>query len=374
MDLYLPALPQMTDTFATSRSMINLTLGSYMIAFAIGMLFWGPLSERTGRKPILYAALGFYITASLLCAASCNVETLIVARILQGFAGGGVTVVGTSIVKDLFDGRERVMATIMSLILIAPMAAPILGAFLLNIASWHMMFVALAVFGCLVLAFVTQYAETLQEKSNGPFLKSWNRLGVVLINPRFAYLLTLFSTVPMCLMAFIGTAAYVYVDGFAMSEQAFSFIFAFNAACAMIGPALYLRLSRIFKVQSVILGCFGVIIVGGVTMLTIGHLSPFIFAAIAAITTIAVILVRVPGANLLLDQQEGDTGSAAALIQFSGTLMGAAGIQIVTLNTHDLIRNYGILLVVVGGAAAILWLLVKDRSFVADKVTTPGVD
>ncbi|WP_458789547.1 Bcr/CflA family efflux MFS transporter [Yoonia sp. MH D7] len=373
MDLYLPALPQMTETFSTNRSLINLTLGAYLIAFAIGMLFWGPLSERAGRKPILFAALGIYVTASLLCAASFNVETLISARIPQGFAGGGITVVGTSIVKDLFDGRERerVMATVMSLVLIAPMVAPILGAFLLKIASWHMMFVALAVFGGFVTVLVTQYRETLEKKSTGSFLKSWNRLGVVLVNPKFAYLLVVFSAAPMCLLSFIGIAAYVYVDGFGMSEQMFSFMFAFNAACAMIGPVLYLRLSRVIAVQTVILGCFGVIVLGGVAMLSFADISPFIFAAVAATTTIAVIVVRVPGANLLLDQQEHDTGSAAALIQFSGTLMGAVGIQIVTYNSHELIRNYGVLLVVIGTICVILWLTVRNRTFVTDNVSRP---
>lgn len=370
MDLYLPALPQMTETFSTNRAMINLTLGAYMVAFAIGMLFWGPLSERTGRKPILFAALGIYITASLLCAASFSVEALIAARIPQGFAGGGVTVVGTSIVKDMFTGRERerVMATVMSLVLIAPMVAPILGAFLLKIASWHMMFVALALFGCFAAVLVTQYRETLPEKSTGPFLKSWNRLGVVLINPRFAFLLVIFAAAPMCLMAFIGISAYVYVDRFGMSEQAYSFIFAFNAVCAMTGPTLYLRLSRVIAVQTAILGCFAIMFLGGVAMLTIGGLSPFIFAAIAATTTIAIIIVRVPGANLLLDQQEHDTGSAAALIQFSATLMGAVGIQIVTVNSNDLVRNYGVLLVVIGSICAALWLAVRNRPFVADNV------
>jgi len=373
MDLYLPALPQMTETFSTTHSMINLTLGAYMIAFAVGMLFWGPLSERTGRKPILFAALSLYITGSLLCAASFTVETLIAARIVQGFAGGGVTVIGTSIVKDLFSGRERerVMATVMSLVLIAPMVAPILGAFLLKVASWHMMFVALAVFGCFVLALVTQYRETLDEKSTGPFLKSWNRLGVVLINPRFAFLLLIFSAAPMCLMAFIGISSYVYVDGFGMSEQMFSFIFAFNAVCAMVGPTLYLRLSRVIPVQTIILSCFGIMILGGIAMLFFGALSPFIFAAIAAFMTISVIVVRVPGANLLLDQQLRDTGSAAALIQFSVTLMGAAGIQIVTLNAQNLIGNYGVLLIIVGTFCGSLWLLVRNCPFVANNVSRP---
>ncbi len=373
MDLYLPALPQMTDTFSTSHSRINLTLGAYMIAFAVGMLFWGPLSERTGRKPVLFAALTLYIVASLLCAASFDVEALIASRIIQGFAGGGVTVIGTSIVKDLFDGRERerVMATVMSLVLIAPMGAPILGAFLLKVASWHMMFVFLAIFGSCVLLFVTQYRETLAEKSTGPFLRSWNRLGVVLVNPRFAYLLVIFSLAPMSLMSFIGISSYVYVDGFGMSEQTYSFVFAFNAGCAMIGPTLYLRLTRVFPVQNVILACFAIIVLGGVAMLLWGGLSPIIFAAIAAVMTIAVIVVRVPGANLLLDQQQRDTGSAAALIQFSVTLMGAAGIQIVTLNAQNLVHNYGVLLVLVGTICAMLWLLVKNKPFVADKVSQP---
>ncbi|MCG3268208.1 Bcr/CflA family efflux MFS transporter [Yoonia sp. I 8.24] len=370
MDLYLPALPQMTETFSTSRSMINLTLGGYMIAFAISMLFWGPLSERTGRKPILFTTLALYVAASFLCAASFSVEALISARIVQGFAGGGVTVVGTSIVKDLFDGRERerVMATVMSLVLVAPMVAPILGAFLLKIASWHMMFVALAVFGSFVIVLVTQYRETLEAKSTGPFLRSWNRLGVVLMNPKFAYLLVIFAASPMCLMAFIGISSYVYVDRFGMTEQAFSFIFALNAVCAMVGPTLYLKLSRYVPVQSIILGCFGIMTLGGLMMLSIGDASPFIFAATAATMTIAVIVVRVPGANLLLDQQASDTGSAAALIQFSGTLMGAVGIQIVTFKSGDLIANYGVLLIVIGATCSTLWMIVKNRSFVADNV------
>ncbi|MBB3993412.1 DHA1 family bicyclomycin/chloramphenicol resistance-like MFS transporter [Sulfitobacter undariae] len=371
MDLYLPALPQMADVFQTSHSMVNLTLGTYMIAFAIGMLFWGPLSERTGRKPILFIALSLYIAASLLCAMTYSIEGLIAFRIVQGLAGGGVTVVGTTIVKDLFDGRERekVMATIMSLVIIAPMIAPILGAFLLKIASWHMMFVALAVFACFAACLVALYQETLEEKSTGPLLMAWGRLGVVLKNPRFAYLLLIFSTVPMCLMSFIGIAAYVYVDDFGMTEQAFGFIFAMNAAFAMLGPQIYLRLSRKFHVQNIISGCFAVIVSGGILMLWGGWMTPWIFAPIAAAVSIAVIAVRVPGVNLLLEQQSQDTGSAAALIQFSVTIMGAAGIQIVSTQSQNLTGSYGILLIVVGTVCALLWLAVQKRPFVAEKLT-----
>lgn len=374
MDLYLPALPQMAETFSTSHAMINLTLGAYMVTFAFGMLFWGPLSERTGRKPTLFVALAIYIAASLLCALSSSIEVLISFRILQGFGGGGVTVVGTTIVKDLFEGRERerVMATVMSLVLIAPMVAPVLGAFLLKIASWKAMFFALAFFGCCVTLLVAFYRETLEEKSTGSLLNAWGRLVVVLKNPRFTSLLIIFSLVPMCLMSFIGIAAYVYIDDFGMSEQTFSFIFAANAAFATLGPVLYLRLSLVIPVRNIILGCFTVLILGGIAMLFVGSLSPWIFAALAAVLTIAVIIVRVPGANLMLEQQSRDTGSAAALIQFCGTIMGATGIQIVSANSHDLIRNYAILLIVIGTICTVLWTMVRHRPFVADKLFQPS--
>jgi len=374
MDLYLPALPQMAETFSTSRAMVNLTLGAYMVAFAIGMLFWGPLSERSGRRPILFIALGIYVAASLLCTLADSINTLIAFRVLQGFAGGGVTIVGTTIVKDLFDGRERerVMATVMSLVLVAPMIAPVLGAFLLQIASWKAMFLALAIFGCCASVLVAMYRETLKEKSTGSLPTAWGRLFVVLSNPRFSYLLIIFSLAPMCLMSFIGIAAYVYVDEFGLSEQVFSFVFAANAAFAMLGPRFYIRLSQTFPVRTLILSSFSVLIACGVAMLFVGRLSPWFFAALAALATVSVIMVRVPGANLLLEQQSRDTGSAAALIQFCATLAGAAGIQIVSVNSHDLIRNYGILMIVIGSVCTLLWTIVQHRTFVADKLYQPS--
>ncbi|GAL28437.1 bicyclomycin resistance protein [Vibrio variabilis] len=166
IDLYLPALPTMVDIFDTTESMVNLTLSSYFVTYALGLLFWGPLSEKFGRKPILLTGIGGYMLASIACAMSNDIEHLIAARVLQAFAGSAITVVSTSVVKDLFDGRERerIMATIMSLVIIAPMVAPVLGAFLLQIASWRMMFVTLAVFGACASILAFCYKETLETR------------------------------------------------------------------------------------------------------------------------------------------------------------------------------------------------------------------
>lgn len=370
MDLYLPALPQIADDFGTAQSRVNLTLGAFMVAYACGILFWGPLSEKYGRKPILFFGLGLYILACMGCVMAGSIDAVIAFRVLQGLGGGAVTVVQTAIVKDLYDGRdrERVMATVMSLVVIAPMTAPVVGAALLKFTSWHGLFVLLALFASVATVLVMLMRETLEDGYDGPVLGAWVRLGTVLRNPRFACLLLVFSLAPMCLLGFVGSAAYVYIDGFGMSEQAFSLIFAFNAACSMAGPTLYMRLSRVLPTQVVILAAFMVMVLGGTLMTLFGSTSPWHFAGFAAVSTTCVLVLRVPGANLMLEQQKSDTGSAVALIHFSTMLMGAVGIQIVTGHPEELIRTLGLLFVTVGTTCSILWLLVRRRPFVADKL------
>ncbi|WP_411992707.1 multidrug effflux MFS transporter [Agarivorans sp. DSG3-1] len=370
-DLYLPALPQMVDIFNTNQTMVNLTLSVYFVTYAVGLLFWGPLSEKFGRKPILLVGMGIYISASVLCALVPNIEMLIGARLIQAFGGSAVTVVATAIVKDLYDGRERerIMATIMSLVIIAPMVAPVLGAFLLKIGSWRMMFVALAIFGGLSALLAIGYRETLDTRYTGSIVRSWGRLAVVMKNPRFTSLLGIFSIPAMAMMAFLAAGSYIYVNGFGLTEQEFSYAFAFNALLASFGPRIYMKLSKHISVQTIVMMCFGLLALCGVLMLTAGHLSPWLFAMLAGPATVGVIGMRVPGTNLMLEQQESDTGSAVAIIQFFAMMCGSLGMVLVSLRPESLIENLGTIQCVIGFTGGALWLLVRNRSYVTEKVS-----
>ncbi|WP_435237706.1 multidrug effflux MFS transporter [Psychromonas sp. PT13] len=369
-DLYLPALPKMVEIFGTTQTMVNLTLSVYFVTYAFGLLFWGPLSDKFGRKPILLLGIGIYIVGSLLCAASPSIEFLIGSRLLQAFGGSAVTVVATAIVKDMYSGRERekIMATIMSLVIIAPMVAPVLGAFLLKIASWPMMFIALAVFGVFATIIALFYEETLDSRSTGSIFKSWGRLGVVCQNPRFLSLLGIFSLPPMAMMAFLSAGSYIYIDGFGLTEQQFGYAFGLNAFCASFGPTIYMKLSQYISVRKIITLCFCLLTLGGLLMISVGHVSPWIFGLIAAPVTMMVIITRVPGTNLMLDQQTQDTGSAVAIIQFSGMICGSIGMMIVSLNPETLIHNLGTIQLVIGATAGVLWFLVKKRPYVVDNL------
>ncbi|GDY26856.1 Bcr/CflA family drug resistance efflux transporter [Agarivorans sp. Toyoura001] len=370
-DLYLPALPQMVDIFNTNQTMVNLTLSVYFVTYAVGLLFWGPLSEKFGRKPILLVGMGIYISASVLCALVPNIEMLIGARLIQAFGGSAVTVVATAIVKDLYDGRERerIMATIMSLVIIAPMVAPVLGSFLLKIGSWRMMFVALAIFGGLSALLAIGYRETLDTRYTGSIVRSWGRLAVVMKNPRFTSLLGIFSIPAMAMMAFLAAGSYIYVNGFGLTEQEFSYAFAFNALLASFGPRIYMKLSKHISVQTIVMMCFGLLALCGVLMLTAGHLSPWLFAMLAGPATVGVIGMRVPGTNLMLEQQESDTGSAVAIIQFFAMMCGSLGMVLVSLRPESLIENLGTIQCVIGFTGGALWLLVRNRSYVTEKVS-----
>ena len=369
--LYLPALPQMVEVLNTTQTSVNMTLSLFFLFYSVGLLFWGPLSEKFGRKPILLSGLTIYVCASVFCAFSQHVEQLIVGRIIQALGGSAGTVVATAMVKDLYSGRERekVMATIMSMVIIAPMVAPVLGALLLKYTSWRIIFLMLAAIGAIALLIGVFFRETLSRKFTGSVIGSWCRLLVVLKNLGFSTLLLIFSLAPIALMAFLASASYIYIDGFGLTEGQFSLFFAFNATCAMVGPTIYMRMRRHIEPKLIITGCFALIFVCGVVVSVFGHISPWLLALSVGPVTMAVIMVRVPGTHLMLEQQEEDSGSASALINFFAMFMGSMGMQLVTLWPGTLIRNLGHIQIAVGIVCVVLWLLCCNKPFIIQPPT-----
>ena len=364
-DLYLPALPTMSTYFHVSSALTNLTLVSFFFFYAVGTLFWGPMSDKYGRKKILLIDTIFYVFASAACAASVNVYMLIAARIVQGIGAGAITAVSMALIKDCFSGKQRetILAIVQSVAGLAPMIAPVLGAILLQFTDWRGSFIVLTVVGllCLLLAFLYQETLSDEERYEGTVLGSLGRLVAVGKNIGFLVPCIIFSLYNLAFMGYIAMSSYIYVDVFGLSEQLYSYFFAANAALSMIGPMLYVRFMTGFDKKKFALTCFALYAVCGIFIVVLGGNAPFLFWLGFAPFSLAGTITRPFGTNIMLDQQSGDTGSASSLINGVATVLGSIGMMCAAM-WGNIVAGLGIMICLTGIVSILGWLLLMRSS------------
>ncbi|MBW9146594.1 Bcr/CflA family efflux MFS transporter [Clostridium sp. CM027] len=365
-DIYLPALPKMVESFNTSEGLVNLTLIFFFIFYAVGTLFWGPLSDKYGRKRILLIGLSVYTIGSILCIFSVNVYQLIFYRILQSIGCGAATAVATAIVKDVYSGRRRVtiIALVQSMGMISPIISPVIGAMILSVLSWRGVFVVLSIIGALALAGSIAMEETLEKRYTGSIFKSIGRLGVVAKNKSFMSLLIILSLISAASMSFISSSSYIYVNGFGLSEKAYSYYFALNAVFYLLGPLLYIKLSKNYHSNSIITVSFIVFSISGVFICTIGNLSPLFFTLSLIPASLFGNIMAPARTNLLLEQLQGDIGAASSLMSCAMTFYGSIGMFIISLNFSNKIVVMGLMHLIIGIISLIAWLIISKKPYI----------
>ncbi|HWR38399.1 MAG TPA: multidrug effflux MFS transporter [Patescibacteria group bacterium] len=367
-DIYLPALPIVRESLHAQEFQTNLTLSLFFIFYSLGTLAWGPLSDKYGRRPALLAGLFFYMVASFLCAVASDIYQLIFFRVLQAVGGSVVNAVTMAIVKDVYEGkkRESMLALLQSLVIIAPVVAPVFGASLMLVTSWRGVFVVLGIVGVMAFGGAIAFRETLAVKLQGNLLYTMKRPLAVLRNTRFTSVLMIFSIPAIASLAYIAASSYIYQETFRLSSQEFSYYFAFNAAVMLLGPLVYLRLAKRLARRIIINGCFAVMVVSGLLVCVFGHYSPLIFALALLPSTMAGSCLRPPSTFIMLEQQEEDTGSASALIGSFAMVMGSVGMFIVSFDI-DRVLMVGALQAVLGILCGGLWLNVARERYLEAK-------
>ena len=365
-DMYMPSLPLMAEYFGAAPVIVNMTMVAFFISMAIGMLILGPLSDRYGRKSMLIISLLLYMLASLCCAITTSVYILILARIVQGLGGGGMISLSIAIIKDCFEGptRATALAVVQSMSVIAPIAAPVIGALIIQVSTWRSVFLVLAVIAavCLVTTFFFEESIPENERNHLGVIGAIRRLGVVGRNVNFTSFLISVSFYSAPFMAYLAVASYVYEDYFGLLPTTFSIFFAVNAFTSLFGPLLYIRLNSRITAKATMWILLAVGFAAGVSMLLFGQLSPFVFLATMIPFSVVNSYMRPFSTNILLDQVEGDTGSASALLNFLHTLLGSIGMFIGSLPWGSYIHGIGFTMVGFLILALLVWIYVlKSR-------------
>ncbi|KZL91501.1 multidrug effflux MFS transporter [Clostridium magnum] len=365
-DLYLPALPTMSSYFASNSAITNLTLSSFFVCYAVGILLWGPLSDKYGRKPILTVGAIIYIISSVSCALSTDVYFLILSRAMQGIGAGGITSVSVAIIKDCFSGkkRESILAITQSISGLAPMIAPIIGALILKFSDWRGAFWALTVVSVINLLLTILYRETLKEEERytGTIIGSIGRLFTVSKNKSFFIPTVIFSLNALPFMGYIAISSYIYVDYFRLSEQSYSYFFAANALISILGPVIYVKFLSNINKKAFPIGCFALSVFSGLLVMSVGTLSPVIFLMSFIIMSVTGSAIRPFSTNVLFEQQKGDTGSASSLINTLFTILGSIGMSIASMPWGNMVEGLGIIITIFSCLSLIGWYLFMKSS------------
>lgn len=336
IDLYLPALPAIAQGLATSVEAVQLSITVFLAGFSAGMLFYGPLSDRFGRRRVLLGGIGLFVVASLACTLAMAIEQLLVARFLQALGGGAASVLARAVVRDVYAPTEAIRRlSLMAMVTaVAPLLAPLLGSLLLDVCGWRGTFVALLVWGGLSLVVVgLRLPETLPASRRGGLSLggAFAAYGQLLCDPVALGLLLAGGMSFAAMFAYITGGPFYFIELQHFSPMAFSLVFAANAIGIFCANYLNSRLvrsrgPRAMVGAGVLLGLLGALAL--LISSTAGHV-PAVMAGLFVVVSMTGLL----GANcvgLLMARYPQNSGAAAALFgagQFGLGMLASAAVS-----------------------------------------------
>ncbi|WP_145942941.1 multidrug effflux MFS transporter [Corynebacterium glyciniphilum] len=370
MDLYLPVLPALTAELDTVTSMAQLTLTACLVGLAVGQLIAGPISDRFGRMLPLVVGLIAYIVASALCAFSPTVETLILARLVQGLAGSVGIVIAQAAGRDVYDGSAliRFYGRVTVIGGLAAIIGPVIGGQLARFLDWRGIFLFLSALGVLImLATLAIYRETLPKemRTAGGMNQSGRDFRTLFSNRVFVGAVLICGFTHAALFAYLSGATYILQDGYGLSPQGYAFAFGANSAGYMVFGWIAGRTADTWSER----GALGVGVlmtgVGSVGILATGLWSlplPVILVSLFVMAS-GVAFAAPPAASLALAGYPELAGTASSVLGLSRFGLGAIAAPLVGIGGAVAVTPLGVVTVVcvVLSVLALVFLVRRGR-------------
>jgi DHA1 family bicyclomycin/chloramphenicol resistance-like MFS transporter len=338
IDMYLPAFPSIQADFATDAGSVQRTLAVFSIGFAIGQLFFGPLSDRMGRRRPLIAGIMLYIIGTLGILLAPSIGIFALGRIVQALGGCAAALIGRAMVRDLFPEREaaRVFSLLMLIMGVAPILAPLIGGQLLKLFGWRGIFVLLAVFATLSLAAViVSLGETLPpaRRETRGLCSVFTVYRDLLADRRFTGYVLAMACASAGMFAYITGSPFVFIRLHGVSPQLYGFLFGGNALGLIGGSQINRRLLKRLSDTTLLKRALGVAAIGGIVLglaglLDLGGLPGLLAPLFVCISSLGFILPNATAAALA--RSGGHAGSAVALlggVQFAMAAASAATVS-----------------------------------------------
>lgn len=330
-DLYLSGIPQMARDLDASIAEGQLTLSVFMVGFAFGQLFFGALSDHFGRKPVATVGIALYSVAALGCALAPDIDSLLLARALQGFAASAGPVIARAIVRDRYQGTEaaRVMSQLASAMALIPLLAPVLGSWLLYVFDWRSQFVILLFFGLLTLAGLRRLEESCPSIGIAPlaFGRVLAQFRACLRQRRFAGFLLCGGAAFAAAFTWISSASWIVIELLGVPAQHFGYTFMLASSGYMAGALLSSRLVGRIGVRRTLGAGVAVSLLGSLLMLGLAASGLRVLLPVLG----AVVLCFLGSGLCLSNAQMGaisefpmNAGGASAVFGFFQNVLGAS--------------------------------------------------
>ncbi len=359
IDMYLPSLPAIAADLGASDAQVQRSISGFLVGFCVGMLFYGPLSDRFGRRPVLLAGIALYLFSSLACALADSAGQLVLLRVLQALGGGAASVLARAMVRDLYPLGEaaRMLALMHMVTMLAPLAAPLLGGYLMLWAGWRALFVVLALFAGLCLLAVWRVAESHPpERRGGSLAQAFLAYGRLLGDRRALGYVLCMGVAMAGMFAYIAGSPYVFIQLYGIPAEHYGWLFGSNAAGFIVMAQVNARLLRYrgpaFWLRRIIWGYLAC----GLALLGIASLQPAtlwpllvpLFGCVASLGCI------IPNASACAMAGQGQHAGSASALMGSLQFSVAAGASALVGVLHDGTAIPMTLVIAVCGAVATL--------------------
>ncbi|MEU6976467.1 MULTISPECIES: Bcr/CflA family multidrug efflux MFS transporter [unclassified Streptomyces] len=340
MDMYLPALPEVTEVLRAPAATVQLTLTACLAGMALGQLVVGPMSDKWGRRRPLLIGMIVYVLATAVCALAPSAGLLIGFRLLQGLAGAAGIVIARAVVRDLYDGVEmaRFFSTLMLISGVAPVVAPLIGGQILRITDWRGVFYVLTGVGVVLTLVVWRFLhESLppERRHAGGVGEALRTMRGLLADRVFAGYMLTGGLAFAVLFAYISASPFVVQEIYGASPQTFSLLFGLNSVgLVAVGQINGRLLVGRVSLDKVLGWGLGIILLASVALLLMTT-GVFGEPGLAAVAAGLFVLMSAMGLALPNTQAQAlmrtphAAGSASALLGTSSFLIGAVASPLV---------------------------------------------